>query len=87
MLHTRSTRDGHQSKKEDSILDTVLESVNCAPKMLGYQLIIYTFMDPSSVLVCELYKSMIIASSFRAKACKKRSHEVRSTNSAHPAEV
>jgi hypothetical protein len=29
--------------------------VNCAPKMLGYHLIIYTFMDPSSVLVCEQY--------------------------------
>jgi hypothetical protein len=58
MLHCRSTRDGHQSKKEDLILDTVLESVNYAPKMLGYQLIIYTFMDPTSVTI---FKSMIIA--------------------------
>ena len=55
MLYCRSTRDGHQSKKEDLLLDTLLESVNCAPKMFGYHLIIYTFMDPTSVLVCELY--------------------------------
>jgi hypothetical protein len=46
MLYCRSIRDGHQSKKEDLLLNTVLESVNWAPKMLGYHLIIYTLMDP-----------------------------------------
>ena len=82
-LDGRSTRDGHLSKKEDFILDTLLESVNCTPKMLGYHLIVYTFMDHISSCLWTIFKSMFLASSLS----KERSHEARSTNSAHPAGV